>query len=67
VTHFYSEFDQMMNEIMPCLGCLSDTQHFYETPEDEKMARMRNKQITKILKEYNRQEMKRLKLLLLGK
>lgn len=56
-----------MNEIMPSCGCISGTNQYFETAEEERMARMRNKQITKALKEHNRQEMKRLKLLLLGK
>lgn len=54
---------------MACFGggCYSNGQQLYECPEEEKMARMRDKQITKALKNYHRQEMKKLKLLLLGK
>jgi len=58
----------MIEEIMACFGdgCYTNGPAYFDSPEEEKRARMRNKQITKALKEYGHQELKKLKLLLLG-
>ena len=48
-------------------GCVDNEQLLYETPEAKKHARMRDKEITKLLKEYHRQDLRKLKILLLGK
>lgn len=56
-----------MKEVMSCClrqGC--DERLLYETHEEKKHARMRDKQITRALKEYHRQDLKKLKILLLG-
>lgn len=47
-------------------GCVDNEQLLYETPEVKKQARMRDKQITHLLKEFHRQDLKKLKILLLG-
>ena len=48
-------------------GCVDSEHLLYETPEAAKHARMRDKQITRILKDYHREELRKLKILLLGK
>ena len=60
----------MREDIMACCfrqGCVDNEQLLYETPEAKKHARMRDKEITKLLKEYHRQDLRKLKILLLGK
>jgi hypothetical protein len=54
---------------MACFGssCYGNDYPYYDCPEEARLAKMRNKQITKVLKDYQRQEMKKLKILLLGK
>lgn len=47
-------------------GCVDNEHLLYETPEAAKYARMRDKQITRILKEYHREDLRKLKILLLG-
>ncbi|KAH3703147.1 guanine nucleotide-binding protein G(s) subunit alpha-like [Dreissena polymorpha] len=57
----------MLEETMACLGCgYNNGPDFYNSAEEEKIARTRNKQICKALKEYRRQDLRKLKLLLLG-
>lgn len=58
----------MTDDVMACFGggCFTTVSAYYDSPEEEKLAQMRNKQITKALKNYHRQEVKKLKLLLLG-
>lgn len=53
---------------MACFGssCYGNDYPYYDCPEEARLAKMRNKQITKVLKDYQRQEMKKLKILLLG-
>lgn len=57
----------MYETMSRCVGTCYSPPGMYDSPEEEKMARMRDKELTKILKEYHRQELKRMKILLLGK
>lgn len=54
-------------EIMSCFGRSCD-EHFrhYINPEEAKRARQRDKEVTRILKDHHKQELKKLKILLLG-
>ncbi|WAR05596.1 GNAS-like protein [Mya arenaria] len=55
----------MTEEIMACYGggCYGNDPLYFDSQEEERLARMRNKQLTKALKEYRHQELKKLKLL----
>ena len=48
-------------------GCVDNEHLLYDTPEAAKYARMKDKQITRILKDYHREDLRKLKILLLGK
>jgi hypothetical protein len=44
-----------------------DKYNCYQSPEEAKRAKLRNKQISKILKQHKKEELRKLKILLLGK
>ena len=48
-----------------CVGAPAGSQ-YYESAEQAKTARFRDKQLTKLLNKYHKEDLKRLKLLLLG-
>ncbi|XP_046565107.1 guanine nucleotide-binding protein G(s) subunit alpha-like [Haliotis rubra] len=57
----------MRDQVMACFGgCVEETSPFHSTAEEHKEARLRDKQLTKMLSKYHKDEMKRLKLLMLG-
>ncbi|KAK6182607.1 hypothetical protein SNE40_010253 [Patella caerulea] len=57
----------MRDHVMSCFGtCVEESTKFYNTPEESKKARLRDKQLTRLLHKYHKEDMKRLKLLLLG-
>ena len=59
----------MHEQVMSCFGsCVGDAPgaQYYETAEQAKTARFRDKQLTKLLHKYHKEDLKRLKLLLLG-
>jgi NifU-like protein involved in Fe-S cluster formation len=45
----------------------NDRFHCYQSSEEAKKAKLRNKQISKALKQHKKEELKKLKILLLGK
>ncbi|KAL8604266.1 hypothetical protein ACOMHN_023636 [Nucella lapillus] len=52
---------------MSCFGsCVGAPGEYYESAEQAKTARFRDKQLTKLLHKYHKEDLKRLKLLLLG-
>lgn len=58
----------MQDKIVSCFGTGCDEKFScYQSPEDAKKAKHRNKQISKLLKQHHKEELKRLKILLLGK
>ncbi|XP_022300612.2 guanine nucleotide-binding protein G(s) subunit alpha-like [Crassostrea virginica] len=57
----------MQDKIVSCFGTGCDEKFScYQSPEDAKKAKHRNKQISKLLKQHHKEELKRLKILLLG-
>lgn len=57
----------MQDRIVSCFGTGCDERFTcYQSPEDAKKAKHRNKQISKLLKQHHKEELKRLKILLLG-
>lgn len=44
-----------------------DRFNIYQSVEEAKNAKLRNKQISKVLKQHKKEELKKLKILLLGK
>lgn len=44
-----------------------DRFNIYQSAEEAKNAKLRNKQISKVLKQHKKEELKKLKILLLGK
>lgn len=55
-------------DVMSCFGRSCD-EHFrhYINPDEAKRAKQRDKEVTRILKDHHKQELKKLKILLLGK
>ncbi|KAL5009990.1 hypothetical protein ScPMuIL_012295 [Solemya velum] len=58
----------MLSRAISCFGhsCNDVKPKFYETTEQKKNAQMRDKQLNKLLNELHKEDLKRLKLLLLG-
>ncbi|ESO96555.1 hypothetical protein LOTGIDRAFT_159974 [Lottia gigantea] len=57
----------MRDQVMSCFGsCVEESTRLYSTPEESKRARLRDKQLTRLLNKHHNEEMKKLKLLLLG-
>ncbi|KAK3105716.1 hypothetical protein FSP39_004091 [Pinctada imbricata] len=56
----------MQGNILACFGRTYDSVSSFTSMEEAKLAKLRNKQITRLLKEHRRNELKRLKILLLG-
>ncbi|KAK3106695.1 hypothetical protein FSP39_025335 [Pinctada imbricata] len=57
----------LQETVMSCLGFGCDESFdCYNSPEEAKRARMRDKHISRVLKQHQREELKRLKILLLG-
>lgn len=44
-----------------------DRFNIYQSAEEAKRAKLRNKQISRVLKQHKKEELKKLKILLLGK
>ena len=58
----------MQHTILACFGQGCEEKfNCYNSPEDAKKAKHRDKQITRVLRQHHREELKRLKILLLGK
>ena len=57
--------EQVMSCFGSCVGAPAGSQ-YYESAEQAKTARFRDKQLTKLLNKYHKEDLKRLKLLLLG-
>ncbi|PVD37160.1 hypothetical protein C0Q70_04155 [Pomacea canaliculata] len=59
----------MHEQVMACFGSCVDAggaSRYYDNPEAAKQARLRDKQLSKLLHKYHKEDLKRLKLLLLG-
>jgi hypothetical protein len=57
----------MQDKIVSCFGTGCDERfNCYQSPEDAKKAKYRNKQISRLLKQHHKEELKKLKILLLG-
>lgn len=59
----------MQEQVISCFGsCLTGAPdaHYFENAESAKRARLRDKQLTKLLHKHHKEDLKRLKLLLLG-
>ncbi|XP_041372193.1 guanine nucleotide-binding protein G(s) subunit alpha-like [Gigantopelta aegis] len=58
----------MLGDVMAsCFGTCADSRAgYYQSREERKLAEHKDKQLTKLLQKYHKQDLKRLKLLLLG-
>ncbi|KAK7485822.1 hypothetical protein BaRGS_00022922, partial [Batillaria attramentaria] len=59
----------MQEQVLSCFGsCVTAAPdaHYFDNAEAAKRARLRDKQLTKLLNKYHKEDLKRLKLLLLG-
>lgn len=58
----------MLSRAISCFGhsCTDSKPKFYETTEQKKKAQLRDKQLNKMLHDLHKEDLKRLKLLLLG-
>lgn len=58
----------MRDRLTLCFSAACEDQFScYQSPEDAKKAKLRNRQISKVLKQHQKEELKKLKILLLGK
>lgn len=61
-------FFVMRDRLTLCFSAACEDQFScYQSPEDAKKAKLRNRQISKVLKQHQKVELKKLKILLLGK
>lgn len=61
-------FFVMRDRLTLCFSAACEDQFScYQSPEDAKKAKLRNRQISKVLKQHQKEELKKLKILLLGK